>query len=146
MKKLFLKIILSLLILFLTFGILLEIFIKERDKTICLKEDYKKIEYGENYNPKIEDLIDLEKFKFLDKIVFEIKRIIFLFVFVFILLAFSLLIYWVLLNMNFVFPPFMESFFTNLIACFTQFYKHFSFYKMIVDIQQRKQKHSYTSE
>ena len=67
MKKLFLKIILSLLILFLAFGILLEIFIKERDKKICLKEDYKKIEYGESYNPKIEDLIDLEKFEFLDK-------------------------------------------------------------------------------
>lgn len=67
MKKLFLKIILSLLILFLAFGILLEIFIKERDKKICLKEDYKKIEYGESYNPKIEDLINLEKFEFLDK-------------------------------------------------------------------------------
>ena len=67
MKKLFLKIILSLLILFFVIGFLLEIFIKERDKKICLKDEYKKIEYGESYNPKIEDLIDLEKFEFLDK-------------------------------------------------------------------------------
>ena len=67
MKKIFLKIILSLLILFLVVGFLLEIFIKERDKKICLKEEYKKIEYGESYNPKIEDLIDLERFEFLDK-------------------------------------------------------------------------------
>lgn len=67
MKKIFLKIILSLLILFLSFNILLAIYIKERDEKVCLNEEYKRIEYGESYNPTIDDLIDLNKFGFLDE-------------------------------------------------------------------------------
>ena len=67
MKKIFLKIILSLLILFLSFNILLAIYIKERDEKVCLNEEYKRIEYGQNYNPVIDDLIDLNKFGFIDE-------------------------------------------------------------------------------
>lgn len=78
MKKILLKIIFSLLILLIAFNILLVIYIKERDKEICLKEEYKRLEYGERYDPKLDDLIDLNKFNFLDeeKILIESNLII----------------------------------------------------------------------
>lgn len=47
-------------------GLLSFVFARERNKKISLKEEYIQIEYGENYSPKIEDLIDLSKFYFVD--------------------------------------------------------------------------------
>lgn len=66
MKRKILKIILCMVILAIIFSIVVLVFINERDKTISLINEYKQIEYGEIYNPTIEELIDLEKFNFID--------------------------------------------------------------------------------
>lgn len=66
MKRKILKSILCMVILAIIFSIGVLVFINERDKTISLINDYRQIEYGEIYNPTIEELIDLEKFNFID--------------------------------------------------------------------------------
>ena len=66
MKRKILKIILCMVMLAIIFSIGVLVFINERDKTISLINEYKQIEYGEIYNPAIEELIDLEKFNFID--------------------------------------------------------------------------------
>lgn len=66
MKRKILKIILCMVMLAIIFSIVVLVFINERDKTISLINEYKQIEYGEIYNPTIEELIDLEKFNFID--------------------------------------------------------------------------------
>lgn len=75
------------------------------------------------------------QFKVLDKIIFEIKKVIFLIAAFVIFLAFSLLIYWVLLNMHLKLPLFFESFLQNVIAFVAQFYNKTSFYQMSIDMQ-----------
>lgn len=72
MKK---KGIISLIILFVLLMILgaVFVFLHERDKKISLTQDNVIIEYGNTYNPKIEELIDLSKYNFinLDKVRIE---------------------------------------------------------------------------
>ena len=72
MKK---KGIISLIILFVLLMILgaVFVFLYERDKQISLIQDKVIIEYGNTYNPKIEELIDLSKYNFinLDKVRIE---------------------------------------------------------------------------
>ena len=69
MKK---KIIISLVIVFIISAIIIGfyIYIDYRDSKISLKSESIEIEYGESYNPSINDLIDINKFDFinLDKI------------------------------------------------------------------------------
>lgn len=66
MKK---KVIISLIIIFILlmiFGTGFVIFSYERDKQISLIQDDVVIEYGNCYNPKIEELINLSKYNFID--------------------------------------------------------------------------------
>lgn len=67
MKKKILKIILFMVIVLLILSIGVLIFINERDKTIDLIDDFKQIEYGQIYNPSVDELIDLNKYSFIDK-------------------------------------------------------------------------------
>ena len=67
MKKKILKIILCMVMLFIIFSIVVLVFINERDKRISLINEYKQIEYGEIYNPTIEELIDLDYYGPLEK-------------------------------------------------------------------------------
>jgi hypothetical protein len=73
MKK---KLMISLIILFILamiLGITFILFLYERDKNITLIDDDIVIEYGNIYNPSIEELIDLSKYDFinLDKLRIE---------------------------------------------------------------------------
>lgn len=54
------------LICFMIFNIILVIYMKKMNEKIVLKEEYKRLEYGEQYNPKLDDLIDVNKFSFFD--------------------------------------------------------------------------------
>lgn len=70
------KVIISLIIIFILlmiFGTVFVLFLYERDKQISLIQDNIVIEYGSIYNPKIEELIDLSKYNFinLDKVGIE---------------------------------------------------------------------------
>lgn len=73
MKKKFLISFIIVFILLLIFGIGFVLFLYERDKQISLIQDNVVIEYGSIYNPKIEELIDLSKYNFinLDKVEIE---------------------------------------------------------------------------
>lgn len=73
MKKKFLKIILILVLLLFIISIFIYMYLAKKDEKICLKEEYKEIEYGESYDPDVESLIDINKFNFIDvsKIVIE---------------------------------------------------------------------------
>ncbi len=66
MKK---KFIISLVIIFIIVVIVLGfyIYITYRDSQISLISEIIEIEYGETYNPNINDLIDMNKFDFLKK-------------------------------------------------------------------------------
>lgn len=66
MRKKILKTILYMVMLVIIFSIGVLIFINERDRTISLINEYIQIEYGEIYNPTIEELVDLERFNFID--------------------------------------------------------------------------------
>ena len=73
MKKKILKIILNLIILLsISSGIILEA-IRMRDESVSLIQEKVIIEYGEKYNPKLEELIDLSKYDFLDKSMLEVE-------------------------------------------------------------------------
>lgn len=67
MKK---KILLIGLVIIIVLVMILEsvviIFIKQRDNRISLIQDRKVIEYGEMYNPTLEQLVDLEKFDYIN--------------------------------------------------------------------------------
>lgn len=62
------KILLAFIII-LIIGLVVGVFIfyRERDKSIALTKDSVIIEYGESYNPGLEELIDLTKFNFIDQ-------------------------------------------------------------------------------
>lgn len=64
-KKIFIIIlVLIILILGVSFGI--AEYIKQRDNKIALIQDNVIIEYGKTYNPGLEELIDLQKFNYID--------------------------------------------------------------------------------
>ena len=64
-KKIFIIIlVIIILILGISFGI--AEYIKQRDNKISLMQDEVIIEYGQTYNPSLEDLVDLQKFDYMD--------------------------------------------------------------------------------
>jgi len=66
MKKKILKVILNLLMIGVIFSGLTFGVIWSMNEKITLNQEVVLVEYGENYNPTIEDLINLEKFHYID--------------------------------------------------------------------------------
>lgn len=64
-KKVFISFIIILFLLMIC-GIVLVIFLNERDNRISLIKDEVVIEYGNTYNPSIEELIDTSKYDFIN--------------------------------------------------------------------------------
>ena len=64
-KKIFISLIIILFLLMI-FGIIVKLYFYKRDSKIVLMQDNVVIEYGNKYNPKIEELIDLSKYSFID--------------------------------------------------------------------------------
>lgn len=64
-KKIFISLIIILFLLII-FGIIVKLYFYKRDSKIILMQDNVVIEYGNKYNPKIEELIDLSKYSFID--------------------------------------------------------------------------------
>lgn len=64
-KKIFISLII-ILFLVIIFGIIVKLYFYKRDSKIILMQDNVVIEYGNKYNPKIEELIDLSKYSFID--------------------------------------------------------------------------------
>lgn len=64
-KKVFISFIIILFLLMIC-GIVLVIFLNERDNRISLIKDEVVIEYGNTYNPNIEELIDTSKYDFIN--------------------------------------------------------------------------------
>ena len=64
-KKIFISLIIILFLLIM-FGIIVKLYFYKRDSKIILMQDNVVIEYGNKYNPKIEELIDLSKYSFID--------------------------------------------------------------------------------
>lgn len=63
-KKVFPIIILLIIILTITIGMI--VFIRQRDNSISLIQDYITIEYGETYNPTLEELINLTEYNYIN--------------------------------------------------------------------------------
>lgn len=76
MKKKVLLIIVIILILLICSMIGILTFIKQRDNEISLVQDEVIIEYGETYNPTLDELIDLNKFNFINTEKIEIASFI----------------------------------------------------------------------
>lgn len=64
-KKIFISLIIILFLLII-FGIIVKLYFYKRDSKIILMQDNVVIEYGNKYNPKIEELIDLSKYSFIE--------------------------------------------------------------------------------
>lgn len=73
MKKKMLIIILIILVIIILGGVGFILYINERDSQISLIQDNIVIEYGQNYTPTLKELIDTEKFNFINKDKIEIK-------------------------------------------------------------------------
>ena len=67
MKKKVLMGFIIILFLVIIFGITYMLFLEKRNNGISLIKDNVVIEYGNTYNPNIEELVDLSKYKFINK-------------------------------------------------------------------------------
>ena len=67
MKKKVLIGLVIILFLVIIFGITYMLFLEKRNNGISLIKDNVVIEYGNTYNPNIEELVDLSKYKFINK-------------------------------------------------------------------------------
>lgn len=67
MKKKKILIVAIILIFLILLGLSCYLYIKDRDEKISLIKDEVNIEYGNNYNPNIEELINFEEFNYINK-------------------------------------------------------------------------------
>ena len=65
-KRVFISFLILLLVVII-FSVIYLIYIEKRDSKISLKKEYISVEYGNTYNPNIDDLIDLSKYSFINK-------------------------------------------------------------------------------
>ena len=72
--------------------------------------------------------------KLVDKLVFELKRVVYIVVFLLIITAFLMFVYWVGVNMKFSMPQLFSDFVTSTTHIFTDFLKPFSIYRDIIQV------------
>lgn len=65
-KRVFISFIILLLVV-LIFSIIYLIYIEKRDSKVSLEKEYVCVEYGNTYNPNIDELIDFTKYSFINK-------------------------------------------------------------------------------
>lgn len=73
--------------------------------------------------------------RFVDELVFNVKKVIFLLVFWLICLAFLTFIYWFLSNLKISLGVFLDNFVLGVVGFFTAFFKNTSFYNQTLEIQ-----------